>query len=186
VFAAELLTVESKHFHEACFKCKECSIQLKMGGYAEEDGEFYCKTCDNKIFKGIGAGVSAPDSSSLDDDLKAKQDAKYSKENEAVVREFIKSVTGIEVGSGSQFHEDLKSGVVLCKLLNGLKPGIIKEINTGKMAFHHMENISRFLQGCANGFGMRADTFMSVDLYEAKNMVAVIDALLMLKRKAGK
>jgi len=48
-----------------------------------------------------------------------------------------------------------------------------------------MENINKFLKALIN-FGFKSqDTFQTVDLYEQKNMVAVIDTILMLKRKTG-
>ena len=47
------------------------------------------------------------------------------------------------------------------------------KINTGKMAFKLMENISNFL-GAATRYGVaKTDLFQTVDLYEAENIPQV-------------
>ena len=52
------------------------------------------------------------------------------------------------------------------------------------MAFKQMENIGNFL-GAIEEFGVsKADSFQTVDLYEAQNMPAVINGLSALARKA--
>jgi len=49
-----------------------------------------------------------------------------------------------------------------------------------------MENIGKFLKALNDDFGLKStDTFMTVDLYEEKNLVAVIDTILMLQRKVS-
>lgn len=48
----------------------------------------------------------------LDAELKAKQDAKYDKNLEREVVEWIHNLTGIAL---NDLHEELKSGVILCK-----------------------------------------------------------------------
>ena len=45
------------------------------------------------------------------------------------------------------------------------------------------ENIGNFLNGCEKLGLRKPDCFMTVDLYEAKNLVAVVDTVLALKRK---
>lgn len=51
------------------------------------------------------------------------------------------------------------------------------------MPFKHMENIGNFLNGCEKLGLRKPDCFMTVDLYEWKNPVAVVDTILALKRK---
>ena len=52
------------------------------------------------------------------------------------------------------------------------------------MAFKQMENISAFLMG-ADKVGVRkSEQFQTVDLYEAKNMMAVVDCIWALSRMA--
>lgn len=51
----------------------------------------------------------------LDAELKAKQDAKYDPNLEREVLDWIKALTGVSITPGDDVHEQLKSGVVLCK-----------------------------------------------------------------------
>jgi len=78
----------------------------------------------------------------------------------------------------------LKDGVLLCHVINTIKPGSVKKINTNKMAFKQMENIGSFLNAC-EAIGMKKiDLFQTVDLYEANNIPQVINAIYALGRKA--
>eukprot|EP00027_Filamoeba_sp_ATCC50430_P004432 CAMPEP_0168551500 /NCGR_PEP_ID=MMETSP0413-20121227/6206_1 /TAXON_ID=136452 /ORGANISM="Filamoeba nolandi, Strain NC-AS-23-1" /LENGTH=129 /DNA_ID=CAMNT_0008582031 /DNA_START=83 /DNA_END=472 /DNA_ORIENTATION=- len=120
----------------------------------------------------------------LDAELKAKRDAQYDPKLEAQARAWVESMTGEKL-SGS-FHEALKNGVVLCKLINKISPGKISKIGTGNMPFVQMENIGKYLDAC-RGMGLAThDLFQTVDLYEAKNMNQVVTSILALKRASGK
>jgi hypothetical protein len=82
------------------------------------------------------------------------------------------------------FAEGLKSGVVLCGLVNDLRPGAIKGCKESKMAFVRMENIAKFIKACTTVMGLRStDCFMTVDLYEEKNLTQVLQCLAALKTK---
>jgi len=108
-----------------------------------------------------------------------KQASKHDPEKEKEVRRWIEAVTGSKFSS-SNFQESLKDGVLLCQLANKIKPNSIKNINSGKMPFMCMENIGEFLKAAAD-LGLSAhDTFMTVDLYEGKNIPLVIMALYSL------
>eukprot|EP01091_Cochliopodium_minus_P015675 TRINITY_DN564_c0_g1_i1.p1 TRINITY_DN564_c0_g1~~TRINITY_DN564_c0_g1_i1.p1 ORF type:complete len:147 (-),score=43.30 TRINITY_DN564_c0_g1_i1:49-489(-) len=106
-------------------------------------------------------------------------------ENEAL--SWVESVTGKHINSNNgDYSEDLRDGVTLCDLINKLKPGTIKKVNrNAKMPFIKMENINAFLEGCKAVGVSDLDVFMTVDLFEAKNMVKVTDTLISLKRKIG-
>ena len=118
-------------------------------------------------------------------DLEAKKASKYDPKLERGAREWLQKVVGEPFPSGS-FHEALKDGVYLCKAINKLKPGSVKKINTSKMAFKMMENIGNFLDGCY-AYGLnKEDMFQTVDLYEAANMVQVVNAIHAIGRKAQK
>ncbi|EFC36106.1 hypothetical protein NAEGRDRAFT_76225 [Naegleria gruberi] len=112
----------------------------------------------------------------LDKELAKKQAGKHDPQKEKEVRQWIEAVTGTKFSS-NDFQESLKDGVLLCKLANKIKPGIVKTINSGKMPFMCMENIGYFLKAAAELGLDTHNTFMSVDLYEGKNIPLVIMAL---------
>jgi len=121
----------------------------------------------------------------LDAELKAKQDAKYDKNLEREVIEWINALTTTTL-TPQNIHEELKSGVVLCNLANKIKPGTVRKINNGKMPFIQMENINAFLVACKHLGVPDTDLFMTVDLFEAKNMGQVIQTLHALGRHSQK
>lgn len=119
---------------------------------------------------------------SLDQDLAKKRADKYDEDNEKEVRGWISSIIGEELPADKSFHEILKSGVVLCKLANKIEPGTIKKINNSKMPFMQMENISAYLNAL-NKFGVPAhETFQTIDLFEDKNMLQVLNSFFALSR----
>jgi hypothetical protein len=88
--------------------------------------------------------------------LKKKQQDKYSPELEKEAREWIEAVTGEKLTS--TFAESLKSGrvslrtpsnchlgVVLCNLINKIKPDTIKKVNKNNMAFSKVNHSTYFI-----------------------------------------
>jgi len=122
----------------------------------------------------------------LDRELAAKQEAKYDPTLEEEARKFICSKTNAVISSGKGcLVAPLKSGVVLCQLINALRPGSVSTINNGKMPFVQMENISNYLAACQK-YGVRAsELFQTVDLFEEKNMSAVVLNILAVARQSG-
>lgn len=95
---------------------------------------------------------------------------------------WITAVTGTAVDAGS-LQPVLKSGTVLCDLVNQLRPGSTRKPHTRKLAAMHRENIGWFLESL-EAFGVSgSDYFMTNDLYEDANMKQVLFCLLSLKRK---
>lgn len=92
-------------------------------------------------------------------------------------------------------HLWLKSGEVLCAVVNRVRPGSVSSIATGSgqldatgeiSPFERMENISRYLSACGK-LGMPAqDLFEASDLYEGRGMRAVVRNLHSLGRIAQK
>ena len=117
-------------------------------------------------------------------ELDEKKAAKYDPELEAEARDWMERVTGERLPPGVSFHEALKNGVYLCKLINTLQPGSVSKVNKSKMAFKMMENIGNFLSACETYGLKKADIFQTVDLYEEQNMPQVVLALHALGRKA--
>jgi len=91
-------------------------------------------------------------------------------------RAWIEAVLGERLGECS-LQEELKDGVVLCNLMNVIKPGNCAKPSTSKMPFKQMENVAAYLASC-QAFGVQPfEMFMTVDLFENKNFSAVLKNL---------
>jgi len=117
----------------------------------------------------------------MDADLKAKQDAAHDPALEAEVVKWVEDIVGADKAKGDQsLHEWLKSGQVLCHLLNAIKPGTVKKVNTMNAPFKQMENITYFMDG-ARALGVpEYAMFGTPDLYEEKNMDSVTKCIFTL------
>jgi len=105
---------------------------------------------------------------------------------ELEARSWIEAVLGDGLPS-DDLHECLRDGVLLCNLLNNIRPGTVKKINKSKIPFMQMENINWYLQGVRTlGILQEFEMFMTVDLYEAKNLGQVITHLHALGRSVQK
>ncbi|KAI8804170.1 calponin homology domain-containing protein [Cladochytrium replicatum] len=120
----------------------------------------------------------------LDKELAEKQAAKYDPAREQEVRTFIESVVGEPLPSGKSFAEALKDGQTLCKLMNALLPEHTIKISPSGLAFKKMENINNFLDRCQKLGIPKFDTFMTVDLFEEKNIPQVIQCIYSVSRHA--
>jgi hypothetical protein len=96
---------------------------------------------------------------------------------------WIEEVTGQRLSG--DFQSSLKDGVILCKLINKLKPGTIAKINTQRMPFMQMENIAAYIQACRDLGVPDRENFMTVDLFEGKNLGQVVQNIISLKRLMG-
>nr|XP_046178301.1 guanine nucleotide exchange factor VAV3b isoform X2 [Oncorhynchus gorbuscha] len=81
--------------------------------------------------------------------------------------------------------QTLRDGVLLCQLLNNLKPHTInlKEINLRPQMsqFLCLKNIRTFLTSCCEVFGMKkTDLFEAFDLFDVRDFGKVMDTLSML------
>jgi len=108
---------------------------------------------------------------------------KFEPERAKEAQEFIEQTTGDSFKG--EFQESLKNGVLLCKLLNSLQPGTVPNIHTGNMAFKKMENIAAYVAG-SKKLGVPDEyNFVTVDLYEGKNLAQVVQNVIALKRAQG-
>ena len=81
----------------------------------------------------------------MDAELARKAELKYDTAAEHEASSWLAAVTGISLSS--DFAGSLKDGQILCMAINKIKPGTIRKIETSKMPFKQMENISNFLKG---------------------------------------
>eukprot|EP01084_Bolivina_argentea_P097334 174983_1 len=108
----------------------------------------------------------------LDAELSKKAVASYDYDAENEARLWIEEVTGVK--TDGDLGSCLKDGALLCKVINAVKPGTIKRINTSKMPFKQMENISIFLRACRTLGVPEYSLFETVDLFEEKDLSIVI------------
>jgi hypothetical protein len=102
---------------------------------------------------------------------------------EAEALAWIEEVTGRK-RDGAPIEEWLHDGTILCELINAIKPGSIRKILTSPMPFKQMENINAYTQACTKIGVPQQDSFVTVDLYEGKNLPAVVRNLHSLGRVA--
>nr|BAG55493.1 protein tyrosine kinase [Monosiga ovata] len=96
---------------------------------------------------------------------------------------WIEGQLGVEL-PGS-FGDSLRSGEVLCALLNSIKPGLVPKFHkNSKMAFKQMENIGYFLEGCKALGVADTDLFMTVDLFDFANLKQVVICVGALRNRA--
>lgn len=81
------------------------------------------------------------------------------------------------------FAELVKDGVLLCRVLNTLKPDSVKKIQKGFTKEKQLENIAAFLEGC-KAYGVPEDKlFQPAELNDGTNIPNVITTILALGRK---
>ncbi|KAI5367325.1 Putative smooth muscle protein/calponin [Septoria linicola] len=126
---------------------------------------------------------------SLDQDMRNLRLSRYTPQAANEARQWIESTLGESLPPGDLL-EALKDGVALCKLVNLAvqgQAGAIKYKNSA-MPFVQMENISHFLRACEMApLNMPShDRFLTVDLYEAKDPLQVLQTIGALSRQANK
>jgi len=114
----------------------------------------------------------------LDAELRAKAAAKYDTEAEEGAAQWIEAVTGEPVLN--QFFPALRSGEVLCQLLNCIRPATVLRINQPGSPFKERENISKFLKACRMLGVQEYALFSTDDLYEEKNLQSVVNCIYAL------
>jgi len=127
--------------------------------------------------------ANRPQAYGLSRELALKTAGKYSDADETEIIAWLNALglsSGPEQRGMDGFQEWLKSGTLLCELINTLLPGAVKKIHktaTIKMAALRMnkeyENISFFLDGCVKYGLQKTDLFQTVDLYEGQNLAQV-------------
>jgi len=118
----------------------------------------------------------------LDKDLQDKMNAKFDKGKMDQARAWIESVHGTAFPGDTvdDFLAHLKSGVVLCEMINKIKAKSVKKVKDSKMPFVQRENIVNYLEGSKKLGLKETDCFVTQDLFEGDNAGAVVDQLFSL------
>eukprot|EP00076_Gallus_gallus_P013960 XP_015132629.1 LIM domain only protein 7 isoform X14 [Gallus gallus] len=90
----------------------------------------------------------------------------------AEARRWVETVTGKSFGT-KDFRAALENGVLLCDLINKIKPGIVRKINRLSTPIAGLDNINVFLKACENIGLKEAQLFHPGDLQDLSNRVTV-------------
>ncbi|XP_073768008.1 LIM domain only protein 7 isoform X46 [Danio rerio] len=85
---------------------------------------------------------------------------------------WIEAVTKKKFGN-SNFRSSLENGLLLCDLINKIKPGIIKKLNRFSTPIAGLDNINLFLKACAKLGLKEAQLFHPGDLQDLSTRVTV-------------
>jgi len=102
---------------------------------------------------------------------------------ELEVQKWISEVLGEgDLFANAPYEDVLKSGIVLCQLMNKICPGSIKKINESGSNFKMMENISKFHEAIIKYGVDKVDIFQTNDLAEKRDMGSVTNTMFALGR----
>jgi len=100
------------------------------------------------------------------------------------ILDWVEAVIGEKIPRNDSFEKVLKDGSYLCKLINKLVPGHVKKINTKGGNFALLENHQAVQKGM-RAYGLpEEEWYQPVDLFEARNVKAVVKSLSALARLA--
>eukprot|EP00293_Proteomonas_sulcata_P005332 CAMPEP_0184320550 /NCGR_PEP_ID=MMETSP1049-20130417/114439_1 /TAXON_ID=77928 /ORGANISM="Proteomonas sulcata, Strain CCMP704" /LENGTH=312 /DNA_ID=CAMNT_0026641083 /DNA_START=171 /DNA_END=1109 /DNA_ORIENTATION=+ len=108
-------------------------------------------------------------------------EGQYWGSDEEIIQAWLKEVLGEELETPLQ--PILKSGVVLCNLVNKIRPGTIKKISKAAMPFPQRENVKSFCDAARNLGVPDRDNFTTDDLFENRNFKQVKLCLFSLGRQ---
>ncbi|NXY32244.1 LIMC1 protein, partial [Pomatorhinus ruficollis] len=87
----------------------------------------------------------------------------------------LQQVTGRSFGE-KDFRSGLENGILLCELLNAIKPGLVKKINRLPTPIAGLDNIILFLRGCKELGLKESQLFDPGDLQDTSNRVTIKNA----------
>ncbi|XP_074947698.1 LIM and calponin homology domains-containing protein 1 isoform X1 [Phalacrocorax aristotelis] len=87
-------------------------------------------------------------------------------------QKWIEQVTGRSFGE-KDFRSGLENGILLCELLNAIKPGLVKKINRLPTPIAGLDNIILFLRGCKDLGLKESQLFDPGDLQDTSNRVTI-------------
>ncbi|KAL6422878.1 hypothetical protein ACFW04_010422 [Cataglyphis niger] len=105
---------------------------------------------------------------------------------EAEAQQWIETVIGERFPPGLSYEDALRDGVILCKLMNKLQPGLISKINTSGGDYKMMDNLNQFQKACVKYGVPDVDLFQAVDLMERKNIAQVTNTIFAIGRTTYK
>ncbi|XP_048948814.1 LIM and calponin homology domains-containing protein 1 isoform X4 [Canis lupus dingo] len=151
--------------HTAVIRClKRCSINIThpQGNATQNRSE----TSRHTRWDGDGTALESGSNVALStlEEIREQSSCPPSMDKE--------QVTGRSFGD-KDFRTGLENGILLCELLNAIKPGLVKKINRLPTPIAGLDNIILFLRGCKE-LGLReSQLFDPSDLQDTSNRVTV-------------
>ncbi|XP_028738100.1 LIM and calponin homology domains-containing protein 1 isoform X13 [Peromyscus leucopus] len=90
----------------------------------------------------------------------------------AEAQKWIEQVTGRSFGD-KDFRTGLENGILLCELLNAIKPGLVKKVNRLPTPIAGLDNTILFLRGCKELGLKESQLFDPSDLQDTSSRVTV-------------
>ncbi|ORX81854.1 Pkinase-domain-containing protein [Anaeromyces robustus] len=105
-----------------------------------------------------------------------------SKNDEQAAIAFIETTLGEKLSINENLQRTLRSGVILCRMIQKIKPELMPRISARPLPFLQMENIHNFLNAVKELGVNPANLFQTGDLYEGTDMDKVIHTLISLDK----
>ncbi|XP_078323892.1 uncharacterized protein LOC111127520 isoform X5 [Crassostrea virginica] len=112
-------------------------------------------------------------------DIRLRQDEEMEFFTELALHEaerWISAVTRKKFSHPDDFRKSLENGVLLCELLNNIKPGSVKRINKLPGAIAGLDNINVFLKSCRETFGLGNNQLFDIGDLEDLSQRAIADS----------
>ncbi|EDS31402.1 calponin/transgelin [Culex quinquefasciatus] len=107
---------------------------------------------------------------------------KRDKDQEREAQHWIETLLGEKFTAGFAYEDCLRDGILLCRLMNRLSPGIVPKINTSGGDYKMMDNISQFQKACIKYGVADVDLFQTTDLWDKKNVALVTTTIFAVGR----
>jgi Calponin homology (CH) domain len=124
-------------------------------------------------------------------ELAERIEAKFDPQRARAALAWVRAVAGSDENDSDGAANDdelsldfLKDGVLLCELVNTIRPGIVKKIHRSKIVMLHRENVQMYLAACRLLGVLDTLLFSPSDLVDDKFPSVVIDNLYALSRAA--
>lgn len=103
---------------------------------------------------------------------------------------FVTEYNSDQLVQFTDFFEEIRDGVLLCIMLNKIKPGLIaeKKFKPSKVVFVARTNIQLFIEGCKKLGIPESDLIETRDLFDQQNLANVLvnlEAVSKISRKHG-
>ncbi|KAL6600030.1 kinase-like protein [Neocallimastix sp. 'constans'] len=113
--------------------------------------------------------------------MPSNKDKDYQEKEQKVIA-FIESTIGEQLTINDNLQRTLRSGLILCRMIQKIKPELMPRISARPLPFLQMENIHNFLNAVKELGVKPVNLFQTAELYEGTNMKKVIHTLISFEK----